>query len=254
MKLQKIENVESPKVGDFYLVKCAYIKGGAIVPVVGPPHLDKEFAPETPLHYHKDGRFGLVHEGEGIFWSVRLTNEVILASKVKELKYLKCKMLYPFGGLNNPEEHLTFSKWGEKMLGTPFKGRTCPHRGVKMVMVEGKLVCPMHNLHGCPKTQKIIGYGAIKDPHQILYQDLRDAGEDVLTIAEVYHTESKTGFRGEGIERFTQRLKRVFSTYSENFELVTVRENDVNLLSGKNIYSFFYPKINGKIVVQIHFI
>ncbi len=166
------DNVE-PVPGNFYLVNCAKIKyeDGSVflIPVIGEPHRDPQFGGLGKFkHYHIDGRF-VPQELAGYFFEDGRTNQVIITENHPEYKPAH---RYQFLGVElrrrkcrRTETGLLFKKfglmpdkwyaWKESMVGKSCKDRICPHFGTKMVEVDGKWICPIHNLVGCPKTEKI---------------------------------------------------------------------------------------------------
>lgn len=49
-----------------------------------------------------------------------------------------------------------YNDWYNSYIGADIKNGLCPHNKATMLLENGKLRCPLHDLHGCPKTNKII--------------------------------------------------------------------------------------------------
>lgn len=167
--MEKIIEIIDPMPGKFYMVTCAEIERGGIkmyVPIIGQRHSDNQFG-FSHSHYHIDGRFTDVCNGKTGF-----TNEVIVPegsflyghNYVRLIeKRKKCRRIIT--GIRPPNEdnikmtgHKLYTKWVQSMVGKSCKGRKCPHLNQEMHLIDGVLVCPLHNLKGCPTTEKIIGY------------------------------------------------------------------------------------------------
>jgi len=155
------------EVGKFYNVRCAEVKNGhtgttyAFVPIIGFPHIDSQLGVDYK-HYHIDGRFST---GKDIYpvdengktnsilqtdtsqnWADFVSGEVI--------KRRKCRRLTT--GIKPPPKAEKYNAWYLTMVGKSCKGKRCPHLGTVMHERDGKLVCPLHNLIGCPKKETII--------------------------------------------------------------------------------------------------
>ncbi|WP_375562811.1 hypothetical protein ACE193_09880 [Bernardetia sp. OM2101] len=152
--MDKIEDVENPEVGQVYLVAHAVCQSfdGYIddMPIIPFAHADKdlgEYAKRT--HYHIDGRF--------LSYAYK-SNSLIYKSQYPKIVYKPKKLRRKSAGLDNPEKHLIYREFVKKHLGKSCKDRICPHNGAKMLIIEDKWICPLHNLKACSKTQKIIGH------------------------------------------------------------------------------------------------
>jgi len=175
-KYYLVAHVKSVKtVEHYYMGSKESYSTEFIVPVIPILHDDKQFDFEHK-HYHIDGRFHMEDRVKREF-SVfgRKTSEVVTDYKsdtwnitISDVFYLrrKCQSLetgLPIDeniarmGVNNVSKGLKLIiKWMDTMVGKSCKGRICPHKGAIMQEVNGKLICPMHNLMGCAKTEKII--------------------------------------------------------------------------------------------------
>jgi hypothetical protein len=160
------------EVGKYYLVPCAKILSAhsdefrCFVPILGEPHKDKQFSFDV-LHYHVDGRFA-DNTGAYDVDDEGKTNKIVPFYKndicreyAKEIviKKRKCKRLTT--GINPPRRGLSYNTskylaWYNSMIGKSCKGKKCPHLGITMHEHDGVLICPLHNLHGCIKTETII--------------------------------------------------------------------------------------------------
>lgn len=180
MPLLKAHEHEHLVVGKFYLVAIAVLvhKGGHIdrVPVYPLLHNDKQFG-FVEDHYHVDGRFEkwIDHPYNIDFWG--RTNNVVsktsnIASMKIEFKKRKCRR--EGTGINPPNPDNIYGhgkqywEWYRNMMGKSCKGKKCPHLGVTMREENGVLVCPLHNLTGCIRTETIIspiGYNLNSKPH-----------------------------------------------------------------------------------------
>ena len=150
------------EVGKFYTVKCAILKkrnGTFCVPVIGKPHKDPQFGVDV-LHVHIDGRF-MDFNDELFVWQGR-TNAIVTIdlaiAKYPLVKFttrrLKCKGLDT--GIKPPDEATKYWKWYKKQIGKSCKGKKCPHLGAIMHEIDGKLVCPLHNLQGDIEKEIIV--------------------------------------------------------------------------------------------------
>jgi len=164
-------------VGKYYNVNCAIIsylfnekKVIKKVPVIGFFHSDKEIG-TLHKHIHIDGRFtkGKSITGDNFDTNASgISNKAVNADNTLVITRFegfivtkkKCKRLTT--GTNPPSHYLndgTQTKWfiwQKTMLGKSCAGRKCPHYGTHMLERDGRLVCPLHNLQGDIKTEKII--------------------------------------------------------------------------------------------------
>lgn len=153
-------------VGKFYNVRCAEIKNCndvtfAFVPVIGEKHKDAQFGVDFS-HIHIDGRFA----GEKDYYNVDAdgkTNMILQFDKAGDwsnyvyqivIKRRKCKRLTT--GIKPPEKAEKYNKWYDSMVGKSCKGKKCPHLGTTMREENGQLICPLHNLKGCPTSEVIV--------------------------------------------------------------------------------------------------
>jgi hypothetical protein len=157
------------EVGKFYNVRCAEIKNGktnethCFVPIIGNPHKDNQFSVNYS-HYHIDGRFATENDTYPVD-EYGKTNLIIQTDKSQEWVYFisgivikrkKCKRLTT--GIKPPGTATKYHTWYKSMIGKKCKGKKCPHLGTTMLDQDGKWICPLHNLIGCPTTEKIIPY------------------------------------------------------------------------------------------------
>lgn len=137
------------------------------VPIHPHKHLDKEFAPNSPVHYHIDGRFEVstdikrryAIDGKGRISVILITEAKDHCDYVVRIEFLNVKCVRKTTGLNVPQTALEgglFGEWLKKMKGKSCAGKKCPHYGVIMSKVKGQLVCPLHGLVGDIKTEIII--------------------------------------------------------------------------------------------------
>lgn len=151
------------EVGKFYNVKCAILlcRDGKrqVVPIIGIEHADKQFL-FPHKHYHHDGRFGRYYP-DGRTNAVVVTDDpgnhgyTFEGTTIKRRRCLRLET-----GLLVDYSIWTFKahwyvKWYESMIGKSCAGKKCPHLGTPMEDKSGILVCPLHNLHGCKKTETI---------------------------------------------------------------------------------------------------
>jgi hypothetical protein len=161
-------------VGKSYNVLCAqlrtYGKNYMYVPVIGIEHKDVQFSVNWD-HVHVDGRFALdnhllcIVDGK--------TNTIIDVSNSRNVRFpyvkyvvKKMKCLRLETGIIPPNPNYTnhlgerqglkYWEWYGSMVGKSCRGKRCPHLGTKMLECNGVLVCPLHNLEGDIKTEKII--------------------------------------------------------------------------------------------------
>ena len=169
---QPITQVTNPVIGNFYYVECAIVirdEKPNYIPIIGHAHKDNEFGVNY-VHYHIDGRFYVplyfVKNGR--------TNNIVNTEDVREYSdkfkgtvFKRRKLVRLETGINEPDR-LRFYKWHEKgkkdynnwydsMIGKECaKIGVCPHRGIKMIDMGDKFVCPLHNLHVDKNTNKVI--------------------------------------------------------------------------------------------------
>jgi hypothetical protein len=155
------------EVGKFYNVPCAVIKNHyneiiCYVPVIGNPHNEKQFGFDH-IHYHIDGRFTTESENNYGVDENGKTNGIVVWGKNESvnrfaedivIKRRKCRRLTT--GIKPPPNATPYWNWHKSMIGKSCKGKKCPHLGVDMFEKDSQLVCPLHNLKGCIKTEVII--------------------------------------------------------------------------------------------------
>ncbi|MEA5402661.1 hypothetical protein VB776_07035 [Arcicella sp. DC2W] len=172
--LTPIDETTQLTVGKSYPIRCAKMKDGAIIPLIGKRHADPELG-VVGEHYHIDGRFFLpksVTEKYQIDDEGR-TNVILCADEldidwncIVELLVKQKKCVRLTTGVNPPSREATsiwshlkglkYYKWYDKFLGKEVKENICPHLGTKMIEQDGVLVCPLHNLKACKKSKLII--------------------------------------------------------------------------------------------------
>jgi hypothetical protein len=154
-------------VGKFYNVRCAEVKNNfnhktfAFVPVIGEKHKDPQFGFDL-AHFHIDGRFSTEKDIYPVD-ALGRTNSVLAFEKDSSrmhyiyqivIKKRKCRRLTT--GIKPPPQSETYNKWYDSMVGKSCKGKKCPHLGTKMREENGQLICPIHNLKGCPTSEVIV--------------------------------------------------------------------------------------------------
>lgn len=177
---ETIEDTTELVVGKYYKVPCAVIVlvngynriGGPIevaVPIINLNHRDPSFT-NGHKHFHIDARFTNLKQDKYYHIKGGLTDCVIWTKPAEmqqaldhyfrrvETRTLKCKRLIT--GLSNEQipHSKRYNEWYSEQLGKSCAGRKCPHYGTKMQLINGVLVCPLHNLQGCATTEKIIPY------------------------------------------------------------------------------------------------
>lgn len=164
----KVDENTIVEVGKFYLVKHAVVLSGYsdqflyFVPTIGNIHKDLQFSGPYS-HLHIDGRFVKKYDYYGVD-SLGRTNHILRYGKDKvsgnlyflETTYLKRKCIRTTTGINPPEKANKYFEWYNSMIGKSCAGKRCPHLGTTMHERDGVLVCPLHNLNGDMKTEKII--------------------------------------------------------------------------------------------------
>lgn len=148
------------EVGKFYKVRCLELlnQNGELieaVPVIGRWHKDPQFG-SNHEHMHVDGRFlgssvFIPHIGgktNYVVWKNLSTDHPNVRYKIGQEVYrrLKCK------------RDSTGLIWYSSFVGKSCKGKKCPHLGQEMIDQGGVLVCPLHNLKGCPIEEIIIPF------------------------------------------------------------------------------------------------
>ena len=156
-----VEEGTEVEVGKYYLVRCAKIhydsgKFYEYVPIIGEPHADPSFGIKFK-HYHIDGRFASSNwvndDGKTnmIFSTQRQDNHTTYIDSIV-VKKRKCRRKTT--GIRPPlNKNSIYITWYQKYVGKSCKGRKCPHLGTTMHLVGDKLVCPLHNLQGCPDKE-----------------------------------------------------------------------------------------------------
>lgn len=167
--MEKAEKVQV-ELNKYYDVACAKMvlkdNGYTVfVPVHPNSHKDPQFGKIAAIeHYHVDGRFFREEYVAGISMNEGRTNQAIFIGdknasyqfKGIERKRRKCIRLETGLDINFYRTPTSWEKWYKTMIGKPIKENKCPHFGTIMSEINGKLICPMHNLEGCLKTKKII--------------------------------------------------------------------------------------------------
>ncbi len=135
-----------------------------LVPVFPFLHKDPSFSTQ-PEHYHIDGRFKFNNDyfeiNNGITTNAIFLNlpEERAWNKFVKLVYVRKKCVRLSTGLDvvtkNPHKWI---EWYKTMEGKSCAGKRCPHYGTKMIDRGDHYFCPMHNLIGCSKTEKILNY------------------------------------------------------------------------------------------------
>jgi len=167
MKEAVFDNSFEPVVGQYYYLWCAKMVGTAghviHVPIINNLHADPEIGKITEEHYHVDGRFVDYYSTWLMSVKEGKTNAVVTPSYKAEdgynfqklvIRKLKCKGLDT--GVKPPKYAKKYWNWYKKQVGKEVKNNRCPHRGENMLIKENTLVCPLHGLTACKKTNKII--------------------------------------------------------------------------------------------------
>jgi hypothetical protein len=153
------------QVGEYYdILHVQYLDHNGkfieYVPVIGEPHSDPQFG-GSAKHYHVDGRFikkksFLPHENGITNHPVFIRDEAYpFGCHAGEEVTFRAKCLRTTTGLNPPKQG-KYPEWYKTYVGRSCAGRKCPHLGHQMLLVNGVLVCPLHNLRGCPEKEIII--------------------------------------------------------------------------------------------------
>jgi len=148
-------------IGKYYMVPHAKLKHGnatSYVAIIGGKHKDQQFG-TNKMHWHVDGRFRHKYydfkpNNDG------KTNQVVWEEHhsyepVKEIVFRRKKCLRLTTGIEPPNYAKKYFDWYRTMIGKSCAGKKCPHLGTTMHESGGELVCPLHDLRGCP-TQEII--------------------------------------------------------------------------------------------------
>jgi len=156
-------------IGKNYLVAHAILKMGYFketiisIPINPLKHNDNQFS-DVGSHYHIDGRFPVRVANKHDFNVDKFgrTNIIITSDseycryEIKDIRYYKRKCIRLTTGLKPPDTADKYNDWYKSMIGKSCAGKRCPHYGATMIEVNGKLFCPLHNLHGNIKTMKIV--------------------------------------------------------------------------------------------------
>lgn len=156
------------EVGKTYKVRCIELLNQndvvfAVVPIIGELHRDPQFGVDQ-FHYHIDGRFAAnncpIPHTDG------KTNSVVWAGdrteywppyKTGNIVYRRLKCKRESTGIVPPEKG-KYQDWYSSFVGQSCKGKRCPHLGQEMIEENGLLVCPLHNLKGCPEKEVIVPF------------------------------------------------------------------------------------------------
>lgn len=154
------------EVGKYYKVVCMEHtciekgKKNIFVPIVDIWHKDAQFGADF-FHYHIDGRFTDKYIDEHFDIEDGYTNLVIDNRREyyynavgKVVKLRKCRRLTT--GLFTFRTPKIYWDWRNTMVGKSCAGKRCPHLGTEMSVIDGRLICPLHNLIGDIQTEKII--------------------------------------------------------------------------------------------------
>ncbi|MBN4061711.1 hypothetical protein JYU20_00755 [Bacteroidales bacterium AH-315-I05] len=131
--MEKIDQIKHlPQVGKYYLVphvKCETSGGKTyFIPVIGPPHVDKELAPCVLKHYHVDLRFSSVFKERYTikrfpFFEQKTNivlgfdNNAILHIVSKRKRWLKKKCSSQITGIRLNHSGALERKWHDNFLG-----------------------------------------------------------------------------------------------------------------------------------------
>lgn len=146
--------MESPShvvVGQKYMVPCMLLNNGIWLPILFPAHEDgSDFCfNKVAKHYHIDRRFSNDELGFSAWLSH--TSEVIeLKEKVCIKQFAKS---YDTQRDGNPVWPFAIVKMHETFQDYELKGRTCPHKGLKITNDCG--TCPGHGLVWNLETKKL---------------------------------------------------------------------------------------------------
>lgn len=155
--------------GKTYLVAHAQIVSSfktiwANVPIIPILHKDEKFAPHIGEHYHLDMRFStppyvkhkfVIDKSQS---NVPVLKNDIYGFYIAEIIFLEKKCLRLNTSLKIPQTKSAdrYHEWYKSMIGKSCAGKRCPHYGATMIEDNGKIYCPMHNLHADPLTLKVV--------------------------------------------------------------------------------------------------
>lgn len=173
--MSAIKSPTNAIVGNAYSVPCVRGQFNTLwfngwVPVIGPPHEDREYIGVASTHYHVDWRFVLEHQWQRhIRWRPEAEAlGVILHQKdiTEGPKYLRRPCLremptFPvvLSPASTPIKFL--AKLEDAFADAALPAcRTCPHRGMPLDAmrpdVDGVLVCPGHGLAWDTKSGRLV--------------------------------------------------------------------------------------------------
>lgn len=181
--LEKIENISSPIVGNYYLVPCVQlipkyaIREGydLFCPVISPLHEDKELLNFPFKHWHFDFRF--VSENmwaRFVFKNGWTTNrhhgtvlhQFRLNEDQKEQQVVSIKSVYKRRKMKREMTEFPYSKNFMSKIEPAYRkcalkdDLVCPHRGVNLkglpLTVDGNVVCPAHGLMWNLQSRKMV--------------------------------------------------------------------------------------------------
>lgn len=157
------------EVGKFYKVRCIELLNSddevyACVPIIGEKHRDPQFGVNV-FNYHIDGRFAandcpISHQDgktNNVVWAGDFPATWPVFYKPGNIIYKRLKCKRQSTGIIPPEKG-KYQDWYTSFVGQSCKGKKCPHLGQEMIEENGLLVCPLHNLKGCPEKEVIIPF------------------------------------------------------------------------------------------------
>jgi hypothetical protein len=172
-RMKKIEEVDCPQVGKFYLVACVLNEHLGWLPVVGNWHEDSDIGINV-YHYHYDVRFFteryMNRDGKSAMTRIATEAANVFVKGTDADKNNPPKVVYKRRMMRRempdfPDKDYSFKKpklliiLEEKFKDVKMICMTCPHRGMRLKGLptkDGTVVCNGHGLKWDLATGKVI--------------------------------------------------------------------------------------------------
>lgn len=171
--MQRVDEMtEPPIVGQTYLVPCVYgttdkrddPERYCWLPIIGPPHSDKEYIGFEPVHFHYDHRFLSPRERGSFYLSHPLFYVMSNWDRTIGIKHQELRCLREVHGYPHASFHDDLSDAYAAKRVTCGK---CPHRGLplgSLPRIPGTniVTCPGHGLQWDLETGSLVRKPATK--------------------------------------------------------------------------------------------
>lgn len=160
------------KIGVVYERPCAVVRTDDgreyAIPVFDHQHSDPQFGfPHE--HYHIDGRFYMeprmghqyqVHCGHtSAVIKVKNADPEFLRIEARKVTCVAAStgLIFPTAPTKKQSANLEkYERWYASYIGKSCAGKRCPHFGTEMLLKNGRLICPMHELTADPETLTVV--------------------------------------------------------------------------------------------------